>query len=101
MEEWCENYACYEPKRDEDGKLRKPTWHRGDSLWQYSVTDYHAARSMEAANTSVKSERVAEQLLAAVRRGGVNITMEQLCRHNDGPALWNRAFDEVMRRSQP
>ena len=42
MEEWCKKHAYY--KRDEDGNLHKPTWHRGDSLWRYSVTTMPLAR---------------------------------------------------------
>ena len=68
---------------------------------RHRVTDYHWARSLEAANNLMGGEHVAEQLLAAVRQGGLNITMEQLCRHNDGPALWNRALDELMSRCEP
>ena len=54
MEEWCEEEVYLD--RDEDGRLHKPTWHRGDSLWQYSWSDYHAEPSMEAANTLMESE---------------------------------------------
>ena len=97
MEEWCEKHAYY--NRDEDGHLRKPTWHRGDSLWRYSVTDYHSSRSMEAANMLMRSENVAEQLLAALRRHGLGITMDQLRRDDgDRPGIWTRAFFECERR---
>ena len=99
MMEWCEERACYD--RDEAGQLQKPTWHRGDSLWQYSITDYHAERSMEAANKLMESENVGANLLAAVRRGGVDITHDQLCGRDDATELWNRAFDECERRCLP
>ena len=44
---------------------------------------------------------MAQQLLAAVRRGGLNITLYQLCGRNDATELWSRAFDECERRCQP
>ena len=99
MDDWCDERAYYD--RDEDGHLRKPTWHRGDSLWQYSVTDYHAERSLEAANLLMETENMAVQLLAAVRRGGLDITLDQLCGRNEPTETWNRAFEECKRRCQP
>ena len=101
MEEWCEELAYYE--RDEDGHHRKPTWHRGHSLWRYSVTDYHCARSVNAANALMESENVAKQVLAALRCHGLDITLEQLHydRYTGTPGLATRAFFECERRCAP
>ena len=101
MEEWCEERAYCD--QDEDGNLHKPTWHRGDSLWRYSVTDYHWTRWMDAANNLMESENVADKLLAALRRHGLDITMEQLHQDSidDTPGLWHRALEECDRRCQP
>ena len=63
--------------------------------------NYHATRSMEAAHTLAQSENVAEQLLAALRRHGLDITMKQLHRYSDPPDLWQTAFDECERRCKP
>ena len=95
MEEWCEEEAYFD--RDEDGHLHKPTWHRGDSLWQYSRSNYHAERSMEAANTLMESENVAERLLADVRRGGLDISLDELYETE----IWNKTTEEYENRCQP
>ena len=51
----------------------------------------------------MESENVADKLLAALRRHGLDITMEQLHQdsHDDTAGLWHRAFDECERRCEP
>ena len=87
MKQWCEEYAYFNV--DEEGRQRKPTWHRGDSLWQYSVSDYHSERSLEAADRLMASENVAERLLADARRRKLDITLDELYETE----TWNRVFD--------
>ena len=54
-------------------------------------------RSLESANRLIASENVAEQLLAALRRQGLDITLEQLYESE----IWNRTVDEYEHHSQP
>ena len=99
MEEFLEK----EPQivhRDEDGQLRRPTWHRGNSLWRYSASCYpHGESMMEAANTLANTEKVFEQLLAALKRHGLDFTNreEELLQSE----IYNRAFNECERRCEP
>ena len=97
VEEWCEQ-AYY---TDAGGHKVHPTWHRGDSLWQCSRSSYWPGRNCEAANNLMQTENVAKQLLAAVRRSGFDITMEQLCGRDDLTGPWHRAWDKCERRCKP
>ena len=83
---------------DEEGHLRRPTWHQGDSLWRYGISYYpHGDSMMEAANTLVNSENVFGQLMAALRRHGLDFTENQLCQSE----IWHRVFLECERRCEP
>ena len=90
MLDWCEGHPI--------PHMRQPRWHRGDSLWQYSnAGNYHGERSMEAANKLVNDEDVFGQLMAALRRHGLDLTEEQLCESD----IFDRAFAEYERRCEP
>ena len=87
-------------RRAEDGQLHRPTWHRGDSLWQHNASFYpHGESINEAATILINSENVFGQLLAALRRHGLDFTgrEEQLCQS----AIFNRAWDACARRCEP
>ena len=88
------------PTRDEDGQQRRPTWHRGDSLWQYSASWYpHGERMMEAANILFKNENVSGQLLAVLKRHGLDFTGREDQLYES--AVFSRAWEECQRRCAP
>ena len=90
MLDWCEGHPI--------PQMRQPRWHRGDSLWWYSnCGNYHGERSMQAADKLVNSENVFGQLMAALRRHGLNLTEDQLCQSE----TFHRAFVEYARRCEP
>ena len=91
IQSWCETDAYY----NSDGK--KPTWRRGDSLWQYSRTDYHWQRIMDRTNEHVHQHHLFKRFIEARARAGTPLP------HDDelvGEAF-QPVFDELEHDFEP